>query len=259
MCGLMHITGDPDGPPCKVGIAATDIFTGLYAHGAILAALRHRDVTGQGQKIDCSLMESQLATLANVGTAWLIAGKEGKRRGTQHGSIVPYQAFNTKKGGYIVIGGNNEGQWQDLCKKLGPDADDLRTNPDLQSNAGRVENENYVCGKIQEIFMTKDRQQWLDEFEGSKFAYGPINTIEEAFAQPQVEARKMIETVQHAKAGEIKLMGIPVKFSDTPGKIRTAPPLLAADTDAVLDSIGVDETRREQLKKDKSVAWPSVE
>ncbi|KAI9091855.1 CoA-transferase family III domain-containing protein [Phlyctochytrium arcticum] len=232
--GLMHITGEPDGPPVKVGVAMTDMTTGLYAKGAILAALLARARTGKGQKIDISLLECQVASLANIAHNYLIGGQEAKRQGTQHASIVPYQAFSTEDS-YIVVGAGNDGQFQKLCARL--EMDHLSRNPKFATNSSRVQNRSELIKILSDRFQSNSTAYWLSKFEGIGIPYAPVNNIEQTFEHPQVKHREMIQEVDHPRSGKVKLVGIPVKFSESKPSIRRAPPTHGQHTEDVLKNL----------------------
>lgn len=173
--GLLHITGPQDGEPCKVGVALTDLMTGLYAHGAIMAALLQRSSSGVGQKIDANLLSTQLASLINIGSNFLNAGVEANRHGTSHPSIVPYEALLTKDGTYITIGTGSDKQFVDLCYRF--ELPDLSKDKRFKSNKMRVENRNVLIQILKNKFLTKTRNEWLQLLEGASFPYGPVNSI----------------------------------------------------------------------------------
>lgn len=172
--GLLHITGSKDGPPCKVGVAVTDVTTGLYAHGAILAALYQRTTTGRGQWIKCNLLATQVASLINIGSNYLNADKEAVRWGSEHESIVPYEAFVTKDG-YMTAGTGSDAQFLDLLKRM--HLTELSENDKYKNNKARVENRNELLLILRKVFKTKTNKEWAVIFEGATFPYGPINTI----------------------------------------------------------------------------------
>nr|XP_012144158.1 PREDICTED: succinate--hydroxymethylglutarate CoA-transferase isoform X2 [Megachile rotundata] len=172
--GLLHITGEKDGPPCKVGVAVTDIATGLYAHGAILAALYQRKNTNKGQWIQCNLLATQVAGLINIGSNYLNAGKEAVRWGSEHESIVPYEAFPTKDG-YMTVGTGSDIQFIDLAKRM--QLTELLNSDKYKNNKARVENRNELLPLLRKKFKTKSNKEWALVFEGASFPYGPINTI----------------------------------------------------------------------------------
>lgn len=180
--------------------------TGLYLHGAILAALYARQHTGKGQKIDASLFESQVSLLSNVAMSWLNAGEHAERWGTEHPSIVPYQAFPTKDG-YLVLGATNNRQYQVLCRLI--DRMDLATDPRFVDNNARVKNRHELKRILDDILLSKTTEEWLTTLEGSGMPYGPINTIDRVFSHPQTAARNMVRKLplDAATSGQIKVLG----------------------------------------------------
>ncbi|XP_037909295.1 succinate--hydroxymethylglutarate CoA-transferase [Hermetia illucens] len=232
--GLINITGSEDGPPAKVGVAVTDVATGLFAHGAILAALLQRHRTGRGQKIDVNLLSTQVACLINVAANYINAGKEGKRWGTAHESIVPYEAFKTSSG-YITIGTGSDDQFKSLCKFLG--ISELATDPKYLTNSDRVKNRKELISILSGIISKNSSAHWMKVFEKAPFPVGPINTMQEVFADPHVKAIELVKTLKHPKAGEVKVVGPPVVYSEGKNTARTAPPTLGQHTDEVLKNI----------------------
>ncbi|XP_063780954.1 succinate--hydroxymethylglutarate CoA-transferase isoform X2 [Pseudophryne corroboree] len=182
MSGLMHITGPEDGDPVRPGVAMTDLATGLYAHGAIMAGLLQRSKTGKGMHIDCNLLSSQVACLTQIAANFLTGGIEAKRWGTAHGSIVPYQSFKAKDG-YLVIGAGNDQQFSTVCKIM--DLCELITDPRFQTNKLRVQYRKELLEMLSSRFSEKTTTEWLQLFEGSGIPYGPINSIKQVFSEPQ--------------------------------------------------------------------------
>ncbi|PHH71410.1 hypothetical protein CDD82_6534 [Ophiocordyceps australis] len=250
--GLLHITGEPNGRPMKPGVGLTDMCTGLFMHGAILAALHSRNVTGRGQRIDTSLFESQISLLANVAMSWLNGGQEARRWGTAHPSIVPYDCFRTADS-HLVAGAVNNRQFAKLCSILGNPQ--LAADERFATNDARVNNRAELSAILDGLFSQKSTDDWIDAFEGSGMPYGPINSMEKVFSHPQTLARNMVESVPDDAAvhGLVKVLGIPVKFSDTKPSIRSRPPRLGEHTDLVLGEIGIDAAQIAQLRKDKVV------
>ncbi|XP_078544327.1 succinyl-CoA:glutarate CoA-transferase isoform X2 [Lissotriton helveticus] len=183
MSGLMHITGPQDGEPVRPGVAMTDLATGLYAHGAIMAGILQRHKTGKGMHIDCNLLSSQVACLTHIAANYLNGGMEAKRWGTAHGSIVPYQAFKTKDG-YIVIGAGNDQQFVTICKNL--NLPHLTEDSKYKTNTLRVQHRKELLEILSTRFSEKKTSEWLQIFEGSGIPYGPINTIGKVFSEAQL-------------------------------------------------------------------------
>ncbi|KDQ25418.1 hypothetical protein PLEOSDRAFT_1046185 [Pleurotus ostreatus PC15] len=238
--GLMHITGEPDGPPCKVGVASTDIATGLYAHGAIMAALISRQRTGKGVWVDCSLFDTQLAGLANVASNYLIAGHEGGRHGTAHPSIVPYQAFPCKDG-FLMFGTGNERQasFKTLATRI-LEQPALADDPRFSSNAARVANRTELIKIISDVLTTNTRDYWIEKFTGLGIPFGPINNVRQAFEHPQAKARHAAVEVDHPRAGKIKVVAPAVFYDGKKMPVRRPPPWLSQHTSE--DDLADDET-----------------
>ncbi|OQV06738.1 hypothetical protein CLAIMM_11268 isoform 1 [Cladophialophora immunda] len=247
--GLLHITGEPDGPPTKPGVSMIDMCTGLYMHGAILAALEARHRTGKGQIVDASLFETQISMLVNVASTFLNTGQEGQRWGTGHPTIAPYSAFPTQDA-YIVVGAVNDRQFVSLMTHLGDP--DLCKDGRFHDNASRVQNRAALKAILDGLFRRKTTREWLAAFEGTGMPYAPINNIGGAFQHPQIEARGMIETMRSdaTTSGEIRVAGIPIKFGETPPSIRRSAPLLGEHTDEVLQEIGMSDETITKLRND---------
>ncbi|KAJ7855967.1 CAIB/BAIF family enzyme [Mycena olivaceomarginata] len=244
--GLMHITGEPDRPPSKVGVAATDIATGLYAHGAIMAALLSRQQTGEGVWIDCNLFETQIAGLANIASNYLIAGTEAARHGTAHPSVVPYQVFPCRNG-FIMIGAGNNKQFAILCDKVLGDPV-LALDPRFATNEARVTNRAELVRIIEDALMQQDREHWLARLTGLGVPFGPINNIQQTFAHPQAVARGVTVEVEHPRAGKIKLVAPAVSYNGEKMKVRRPPPWLSEHTDEVLEELGYSSERISELR-----------
>jgi formyl-CoA transferase len=229
--GLMYITGEHDGNPCKVGVAITDVLTGVYASGAITSALLWRERSGKGQHLDISLLDTQVSGLANIASNYLVAGKEAQRWGTAHESIIPYQVFNAKDRP-IAIAAANQKLWSSFCIALGKWdwVDDIL----FESNPKRVENRDKLLPLIEAELVKKTCDEWMDILVKAAVPCGPVNDMEHLFADPQVKHRNMIAEVPHPTIGTLRLGGVPIKYSETPGSIRRHPPLLGEHTDEVL-------------------------
>ncbi|KDQ11099.1 hypothetical protein BOTBODRAFT_35636 [Botryobasidium botryosum FD-172 SS1] len=246
--GLMHITGEPDSPPCKVGVAVTDISTGLYAHGAIMAALISRQQTGRGVWVDCNLFESQIAGLANIASNFLIAGQEAGRHGTSHPSIVPYQAFPCKDG-FLMIGAGNNRQYSLLAEEvLG--CPELVIDPRFVTNALRVQNRAALIERITEILMTEGRDHWIEKLTGKGVPFGPINNLAQTFDHPQAKARGITVEVDHPRAGKIKLVAPAVTYNGKKMPISRPPPWLSQHTEEVLSQdLGYSAEKIRELRE----------
>jgi crotonobetainyl-CoA:carnitine CoA-transferase CaiB-like acyl-CoA transferase len=246
MGGLMSVTGpsraeiaddDPGGGPQKVGVAVADLFTGMYAVTAILAALRHRDLTGQGQAIDMALLDTQVAMLANLGAGFLATGVAPQRAGNAHQNIVPYQVFEVADG-HLILAVGNDAQFARFCAVAG--CSELAADPRFARNAGRVRDRAVLVPLLAARLKLKPRAEWLSALEEAKVPCGPINDLADVFADPQVRERAMTVDLPHPLSGSVRLVGSPIKLSATPVRYRRAPPLLGADSDAVLDEFGFD-------------------
>ncbi|KAF2009818.1 CoA-transferase family III [Aaosphaeria arxii CBS 175.79] len=251
--GLMHITGERDGPPVKVGVAVTDLSTGMFTAIGVLAALYARKETGLGQWIDASLSDCQVANLANIASSGLISGKKDSGRwGTAHASVVPYRAYQTKDTN-IAVGGCNDKLYGILCDKIG--RPEWRTDVRFITNALRVENRDTLDRIIEDELKTKTTQEWLEIFEGSGIPYAAVNDIQGTLNHEHVLARNMIEEVVHPACGPIKLVNHPVKYSRAKPSIRSPPPLLGEHTEEVLkELLDCTEVQIEDLKKDRIVS-----
>ena len=253
--GLMSVTGErddrPGGGPQKVGVAVTDLFTGMYATVAILAALRHRDATGQGQVVDMALLDSQLAMLANLGANYMVTGKAPGRMGNAHANIVPYQVFETSDG-HLILAVGNDNQFTKFAELAGHPEWPL--DPRFASNAERVRNRELLIPLIAEAIKTRSREQWLSALELAKVPCGPINNLEQAFADPQAQARGMTVNVPHPHNDTLKLVASPLKLSATPVQYRHAPPLLGQHTREILQEAGLPPERIELLYQQSVVA-----
>ena len=251
--GLMHITGERDGPPVKVGVAVTDLTTGLYTSNAILASLIARGRTGKGQHLDVALSDCQVATLANMASSVLISGERDMGRwGTAHPSIVPYKGFRTLDGD-ILIGGGNDRLFGILCDRLGKPS--WKADERFITNNSRVANRVALERLIEEVTRTKSTKEWLHLFEGSGMPYAAINDVMDTLNHEHVQARGMVAQVEHRECGPMKLVSPPVKYSESVTSIRSAPPTLGQHTDEVLMGLlGMEEAEVEDLRTKGVVA-----
>ena len=248
--GLMSVTGErddlPGGGPQKVGVAVADLFTGMYASVAILAALRHRDATGQGQAIDMALLDTQVAMLANLGTNFLATGVAPRRAGNAHQNIVPYQVFETSDG-HMILAVGNDGQFAKFCEVAG--RPELATDPRFARNADRVRHRGVLVPLLAEIFRSRPKQQWLSALESAKVPCGAINDLAEVFADPQVQFRGMTVPMPHPLADTLRVVASPMKLSETPVQYRRSPPLLGEHTDEVLAELGWTDAELAELRR----------
>nr|WP_295084302.1 CaiB/BaiF CoA-transferase family protein [uncultured Roseateles sp.] len=255
MGGLMSVTGErddlPGGGPQKVGVAVADLFTGLYATVAILAALRHRDATGQGQTIDMALLDTQLAMLANLGSNYLCTGKAPGRMGNAHQNIVPYQVFEAADG-HLIVAVGNDNQFAKFCDILEQPA--WAQDPRFASNAARVRHRELLVPLLAAVIKAQPRQRWLSAMEAAKVPCGAINNLAEAFADPHVQAREMTVAMPHPLSEQLRLVASPMKLSATPVRYRHAPPLLGQHSQELLREAGLDEAQIESLLAAKVVA-----
>ena len=248
--GLMSVTGErddlPGGGPQKVGVAVADLFTGMYATVAILAALRHRDATGQGQDIDMALLDTQVAMLANLGANYLTSGQTPGRMGNAHQNIVPYQVFEVADG-HLILAVGNDGQFARFCAVAG--CGELAQDPRFATNRLRVKNRAELVPLLAERLRQRPRADWLAALEAATVPCGPINDLDEVFADPQVQARGMQQAVPHPLSDRLSLVASPMKLSATPVQLRRPPPLLGQHTDEVLEELGVDPAGRQALRE----------
>ena len=232
--GMMSITGPIEGPPSRAGIPIIDITSGMFASTAILAALRARDITGEGQLVDISLFDSHVALLTNVASNYLVGGKPPNRLGNAHPNLVPYDAFSARDG-WFIVGVANEKQWGILCDALA--RPDMKTDSRFAANRDRVTNRDVLVAELNQIFSQRDANEWLAKLTKAGLPCGRINSIPEVFTHPQAQARSMTLESEHASAGTVKLPGFPYKFSQTPAEIHRPPPMLGEHTEEVLTSL----------------------
>ena len=240
--GLMSITGEPEGTPGgvpqKVGVAATDLMTGMYAVAAILAALRHAERHGEGQHIDLALLDTQVAWLANQASNYLVGGVVPKRQGSSHPNIVPYQVMPTADG-YFMLAVGNDSQFARFCDIIGEP--ELASDPRYTTNAARVANRDSLVPELEQRLATEPSAHWLTELERATVPCAPVNRIDQVFDDPQVQARGMRIELPHPTAGHVPGVANPVRFSATPIEYGHAAPGLGEHTEAVLEELlGLD-------------------
>ncbi len=229
--GLMSIGGEPEGEPMKTGVAVVDLFAGQNAVISILAALQARTLSGQGQRIDISLFDSQLGWLANVASNYLISGNLPKRHGNAHANIVPYQSFQASDGWFAIAVGNDR-QFARLCGVIG--YSELEIDPRFATNSARVQNREILIPMLVSIFKTAPVADWLKKLDDAEIPCGAIHNFEQVFSMPNVKEREMLVTMNHPTIGELPLVGSPLKMSNTPVEYRLPPPLMGQHTEEVL-------------------------
>ena len=247
--GLMSVTGErddrPGGGPQKVGVAVTDLFTGMYAAVAILAALRHRDACGQGQIIDMALLDTQVAMLANLGANYLATGVAPARMGNAHQNIVPYQVFEVADG-HLILAVGNDGQFAKFCAVAGVPS--LALDPLYARNADRVRHRETLVPKLASLLLQRSKSDWLAALEAAKVPCGAINNLDEVFTDPQVRHRGMAVAMPHPLTDDLRLVASPMKLSATPVAYTRAPPTLGQHTDEVLVEAGLSSAQIADLR-----------
>jgi crotonobetainyl-CoA:carnitine CoA-transferase CaiB-like acyl-CoA transferase len=260
MGGLMSVTGERDdlgGGPQKVGVAVADLFTGMYATVAVLAALRHAERTGEGQYIDVALLDAQVAMLANLGANYLVSGKVPGRAGNAHQNIVPYQVFEVAPAAdghkdHIILAVGNDTQYAKFCDVAG--RPDLALDPRFTKNQDRVRNRDVLVPLLAQIMKTRSKAQWLSALEQAKVPCGAINDLKEVFDDPQVNGRGMVTHWRHPLQPDLKLVSSPMKLSATPVRAELPPPLLGQHTEQVLrELLQCDDDRLSGLKQQKVI------
>jgi formyl-CoA transferase len=232
--GLMGIIGPEEGPPYRVGVPIVDITSGMFAAAAILAALHARDQTGEGQLVDVSLLDAQVALLANVASNYLVGGTPPRRLGNAHPNIAPYEAFRARDR-WFALAAANERQWAMLCDVIG--RPDLKDDPRFATNGARVSNRPALVELLSGVFAARDADQWLADLREAGLPCGPINAIPAVFEHPQAQARGLALEAAHPTAGLVRLTGFPYKLSQTPAQIRRPPPTLGQHTEEVLTEV----------------------
>jgi len=253
--GLMSITGErddlPGGGPQKVGVAVSDLMTGMYASVAVLAALARREVSGVGQHIDMALLDTQVAMTANMSMNYFATGTPPKRAGNAHQNIVPYQTFAAADG-HVILAVGNDSQFVKLCDVVS--CPDLAKDPRFSTNPARVKHREILVPILEEIFAAKPQAFWADGLEAAGVPCGAINDLGQTFADPQVRHRGMRVELPHPTAGTVPLVGSPMKFSESPVEYRSAPPLLGQHTEEVLrEVLGMDDATIAKLRAAKAV------
>ena len=244
--GLMSTTGEADGPPLRTGYSMVDLFTGMMAYGSIATALLARERSGAGQFLEASLLKGQVANMSYHAVAYLATGRVPGRMGSAHPSLVPYQAFPSADG-HFILGCANDGLWKRLCPAIG--LDDLTEHPKFQTNTHRVEHREELVSILTEHFQCRRTQEWLDTIGKAGVPCGPINRISDVVEDPQVLAREMMVSLPHPQVPDLRVPASPLKLSDTPPTMKMYPPGLGEHTDQVLSELGYTSTNVELLRE----------
>ena len=249
MGGIMSLTGPEDGEPYKVGVGIADIMCGMYAVTAILAALHHREKTGHGQHLDLALLDTQIAWLTYEGLNYLTSGQTPKRQGNEHPNIVPYKVLPCADG-YFILAVGNDRQFQRFCDFAGAPA--LATDPRFTTNAQRVRNRAALYGALPALTRKKTQAEWVEGLAGIGVPSGPVNTLDQVFADPQVRHRGMKQAMAYpgTAGGSVDLIGNPIKFSETAVSYRHPPPRCGQHSDAVLEEFGLRAEEIARLRRD---------
>ena len=249
MGGIMSVTGPEGGEPTRVGASVGDIIAGMFTAYGVMMALFHRERTGEGQKVDVGMLDCQVAVLENAIARYVTSGCVPTPLGNRHPSITPFSAF-TAKDGHIIVGAGNERLWEKLCNILGHS--ELITDPRFDSNSRRTANVKELMSILNEIFSEKTIAEWLNVLETAELPCAPINTVDKIVNDPQIKAREMIVEIEHPVAGHLKMPGVPVKMSLTPGSVDTPAPMLGQHTAELLKEIlGWDEEKTTEFFQKK--------
>ncbi len=234
MGGMMSVTGEPTGAPMKVGVALTDIMTGMYATVAILGAVEHRHQSGEGQYIDLALLDTQVAMLANLASNYLVAGKIPQRMGNAHSTIVPYQSFECADG-HMILAVGNDSQFAKFCDVA--NAAEIKSDARFLTNSERVKHRDVLVPVLENIIRQRKRDDWLAALEPVGVPCGPINNLQQVFDNPQVKQRQVRVDVPHPLSDTVPMVANPIKFSASPIEYKNAPPTLGQHTNEILHTL----------------------
>jgi formyl-CoA transferase/CoA:oxalate CoA-transferase len=244
--GIMSLTGFPDGPPTKVGISFADLVAGLFAVQGILLALRNAETTGKGQQVDITLLDCQVSLLTFQAGIYFATGETPRRMGNDHPLITPYETFRTADG-HINIAVGNDAQFRRFVEALG--GAQLGSDDCFATASRRIENRRALKSLLEPIIAGKGTTEWLEVLRGAEVVCGPVKSVEEVAKAPQVLAREMIASIPHNRLGQVRVCGIPVKLSETPGELRLAPPTLGEHTEEILTGLlGLEASELEALR-----------
>lgn len=245
--GLMDLTGDPDGEPRRVGLAVSDLVSGIYAATGTVSALYHRRRTGEGQQVDVSLLDSMVSLLSYQASRYFATDEVPERMGNFHPSIAPYETFETEDG-HLNLALVNDGLFESFCSLI--DRESLANDERFEDNASRVENREELHEILQEDFHRKTTEEWLEILDEADVPAGPVQDLEEVFEHPQVRARDMLRNLSEVGGPDFEQTGIPVKFSESPGDLQGPPPKLGEHTDEVLtEKLGLSEQEIRKLQE----------
>ncbi len=245
--GLMSITGDPGGPAFRLGVAIADVVSGMFGAYGVAMALFARERTGRGQEVDLAMLDSVAALLTYQAGNYFASGKVPARLGNRHPSIVPYETFAASDGDFVLAVGTDK-QWRRFCAVA-----DLPEEPRFATNRQRVTGYDELRPFIADRLRVHSRQHWIDRLTAAGVPCGSVRNLQELFADPQIHAREMVAQLEHATIGPLRMLGIPVKLSDTPGAVRTPPPRLGQHTDAVLQELGLSAAAIADLRRQKVI------
>ena len=248
--GLMSITGETDGPPLRLGVAITDIVSGLFAAQGVMSALIAREKTGRGQQVDIGMLDATAALLTYQAGNYFATGQVPARMGNRHPTIVPYESFRASDGDFVIAGGNDE-IWRRLCQAIG--RPQLADDPRYRTNADRAAHYDDVKSELERALQTRTREEWVRELTAAGVPCGSVREISEVLSDPQIEAREMVREVAHSSIGTARVINSPVKMSETPTSVRIGPPMLGQHTAGVLRELGYDDARIDALRKARVV------
>jgi CoA:oxalate CoA-transferase len=251
MGGIMSITGQEGGEPTRVGASVGDITAGLFTAIGILIALNSRAISGKGQKVDVAMLDCQVAILENAMARYLVSGAVPSPIGNRHPSITPFEAFHAKDG-YIIIAIGNDRLWAKFCQLI--QREDLVVDERFLTNADRTKNQKYLKAILEEVFPVKTVDEWIEALDDAGIPCGPVNSVDRVLTNPQVQARDMIVEMEHPIAGRLKMPGVPIKLSATPGAVEQPAPLLGQHTEEILyELLGMSSQQVRDLRFKKVI------